>query len=194
MLLIAKVYGTNFIQSISYWFMGPWSLPNLLPLTTGASARLHACIMYWFRIFCMCDLCDRTDTSFFYLGKSQFLRHKMSSWDFSYKKYEGINLLVSNIRFLSLLANKISSTYTTRKMNHQFLNFASMQVSSMFFLKPKLLIVLSNLRYHYLKACSIHKWISSDGKTFGLSHEDIFNQIFVKECCIYIRLIQLIVA
>jgi hypothetical protein len=33
-----------------------------------------------------------------------------------------------------------------------FLNFAQMQLSSIFLLNPKLLIVLSNLRYHYVDA------------------------------------------
>jgi hypothetical protein len=60
----AKAYGTDFIWSISYWFLGLWKLQNLSPLTIGACVGLHACLLNFFRTFSKYTICDNLNTLF----------------------------------------------------------------------------------------------------------------------------------
>jgi hypothetical protein len=57
-LSTAEAYGTTFIWSSSYRFLGHWKSPYLSPLTIGAGDALHLCILNLFKIFSMYNFWD----------------------------------------------------------------------------------------------------------------------------------------
>jgi hypothetical protein len=121
---IAEAYGTDFIWSISYWFLGLWKLSYLLPLTIGAGVGLHACIVNFFRIFSNYAFCDNPNSHFLLSRQISISKTNDASPRPFILKFEDKNLLVSSSRLTSLLGSRISSTYRIRKMNFLLLNFA----------------------------------------------------------------------